>query len=333
MKIKKKRFAAILLVAPLALLAACSSAPKLALESNWFSNTGSNNVPDDFDETLEYAISFEKSTTALNGRFSMNYPKDGTYTVHFTSSATEDGKKTYVYETELKTEVEYYLDGASSGTMSEVVTTYVEFLDLANEMKPLKSWREVHGSAPLTSPSSPANTLDACYAKVDYRMEVVYDHEEEEATFTLTYLNTETANESEVTTIDIDGSGIFFDNEQLIPLLRAAELSTSMSMRTIDPTTRTLDKMTVKDGPTAVTLKQNVKMKADEEAREYDFNANEISISYKKQNSGATHKYTIAQRDLRDSNTYRNVCLKFEYPVIYSQGVLTYRLTAANFYN
>ena len=305
----------------------------MILEANWFSNTNTKIIPDDFEETLVYAISFEKSATALKGSFTMDYPNGGTYTTTFKSGATADGKKTYVYTTELKTEVEYTLNGVSSGTMSEVVTTYVEFLDIASELKPLSSWREVHATAPRTTPANPYATLDACYAKLNYKNEFVYDHDKGTVIFTKTNLAEGTTDEPEVSKISIGGKGIYFDNEQLIPLLRAAELASSMSMRSIDTTTGTLDRMTIIDGPNAVTLKQSFKLKSDEEAQERDFDAYQINIAYKKQNSGGTHKFTLAQPGNHDSNTYRNVCLKYEYPVIYSHGTLTYTLTAANFYN
>ena len=330
---KKIRIASLLLLAPLSLLAACATTPTLILEANWFNNTNTKIIPDDFEEILEYSISFEKSSTALKGSFKMDYPNGGTYTTTFKSGATADGKKTYVYTTELKTEVEYTLNGVSSGTMSEVVTTCVEFLDVASELKPLTSWREVHATAPRTTPSNPFATLQACYAKLDYKNEFVYDHDKGTVTFTQTDLTSDaTKKEPTVSTIKIGGKGIYFDNEQLIPLLRAAELATSMSMRSVDTTTGTLDRMTIKDGPTAVTLKQSVKLKSDEKAEEREFAAYQINLAYNKQNSGGTHKFTLARPGNHDSNTYRNVCLKYEYPVIYSHGILTYTLTSADFY-
>ena len=331
---KKKRFAALLLLAPLALLAACNSTPKLVLEANWFSNTSTKIIPDDFEETLEYAVSFEKSAAALNGRFSTDYPNGGTYTVKFSSGSTADGKKTYIYTTEEKIDVRYTLDGKSTELMTDVVTTRVEFLDVSNELKPLSSWREVHATAPLRNPTTPAATLDACYAKLDYKNEFTYDHEKSKATFVQTNLAAEDKTNNQTTkVIGIGGKGIFFDNEQMIPLLRAAELSSSMSIRTIDVQESAKCAMTIKNGPTAVTVTQKIKLKSDEEAVERNFNANEISLAYKKQNSGPTQKFTIVQRGSRDSNTFRNVCLKFEQPVMYSQGTLIYRLVSANFYN
>ena len=331
---KKKRFASLLLLAPLALLAACNSTPKLALEANWFSNTSTKIIPDDFEETLEYAVSFEKSAAALNGRFSVDYPNGGTYTVKFTSGSTADGKKTYIYTTEEKMDVRYTLDGKSTELMTDVVTTRVEFLDVSNDLKPLTSWREVHATVPLRNPTAPAATLDACYAKVDYKNVFTYDHEKSKATFVQTNLALEDKENNQTTTvIGIGGKGIFFDNEQLIPLLRAADLSSSMTIRTIDTQTSSKCAMTIKSGPSSVTVTQKVKLKSDEEAVERNFNANEISLAYKKQNSGPSQKFTIAQRGSRDSNTFRNVCLKFEQPIIYSQGTLIYRLVSANFYN
>lgn len=324
---KKKRFASILLVAPLMLFAACSSTPKLVLEANWFVNPSVSDILDDFEETLEYEVSFEKSASAANGRFTMDYPNGGTYSVKF-EDGTKDGKKTYVYSTELKMQVRYTLDGVSTELMEDVVTTRVEFLNIQNNLQPLSSTRTAKVTAPLASPTSAPDSLDVAYGKYNYCTEITYDVEKEEAEFKLTNL---ADGASETKTIDFDGSGMFFDNEQLIPVLRAAELSSSMSLRTLDPTTRTLEKISIKDGPTATTLKQSVKI-GDEEKKEYEFQASEISIAYNKQNAGATQKFIFAQRSNRNSNPYRNVLLKYEYPVIYSHGVLTYTLTTANFY-
>ena len=192
----------------------------------------------------------------------------------------------------------------------------------------------MHGTVPLSTPSSAPDKLENSYHKLDYRTEIVYDWEEETAAFTLIDLSSEATEANKSTQeIDVDESGLYFDNEQLFPLLRAAELSSSMVIYTVDPTTRTAEKVAVKDGPTATTLKQSVKFKTDEAAVERDFNVIELNLGYSKQNSGPTQKFTIVQRGARDHNAYRNVILKYEAPVIYSLGTLTYRLTSADFYD
>lgn len=331
---KKKRFASLLIVAPLALLAACSSTPSLVLGSNWFSNTGIRDIPEGFSETLEYAVTFEKSASAQNGRFSLDFPNGGNYKTTFKAGEVNN-QKTYVYETTLTMHAQYTLDGVSTSfDFDDVIKTHVEFLDVQNELRPLSSWREVHGTVPASTPSSAPDKLENAYYKLDYRTEIVYDWEEETAAFTLIDLASEATEANKSTQeIDVDESGLYFDNEQLFPLLRAAELSSSMVIYTVDPTTRTAEKVAVKDGPTATTLKQSVKFKTDEAAVERDFNVIELSLGYSKQNSGPAQKFTIVQRGARDHNAYRNVILKYEAPVIYSLGTLTYRLTSADFYD
>lgn len=322
---KKKRFASLLIVAPLALLSACSSTPGLALEANWLSNK-SKIPPDDFKETLEYAVTFEKSSSATD--FYLNYT-DGTYKTTFSSSSVE-GQKTYVYETELSIKVQYTLNGSSPIEFEDSVITRVEFLNTQSDLKPLSSMREVHATAPLASPTNPPASLEkgVAYGKYDYKIEIAYDNEDETAAFKITDLASDvTAENAETTKIDLDGKGLYFDNEQLIPVLRAAELSSSMSLRTLDPTTRTLEKIAVKSGPTQSTLNQTVKFKDSEKS---DFDVIEIGLSYDKQNSGGMQTFTFATDK---NNTYRSVLLKYEYPVIYSHGTMTYKLTAANFYN
>ena len=329
---KKKRFLSLLAVAPLALLAACSSTPGLVLEANWFSNTGTKNIPDDFEERLEYAVSFEKSAASEGGRFSLDYPEGGTYKVTF-SNGRVNGQKTFVYTTESSIKAKYTLDGVSTNFEEpETVKTRVEFLDVQNELRPLSSSREVHGTAPLCNPTDSPKTLASAYRVNSYKTEVVYKWEEETATFTRTYFADDTAGaKQETREIDVDCNGLFFDNEQLFPLLRAAELSSSMAIYTIDPTDKTKVKMSVKSGPSDATLKQSVSINGAE-AKEIDFNVTEIGLGYDKKNSGGTQTFTIAKRGARDSNTYRNVMLKYSYPVIYSHGTITYRLTTANFY-
>ena len=330
---KKKRIASLLLLAPLTLLAACSSQQAIVLEANWFSNTSTKNIPDGFEETLVYDVSFQKSVSAEQGRFTINYPNGGTYTTKFTSGTTDDKQKTYIYTTTLTMEVEYILDGVSSGLRKDTVTTYVEFLDTAHELRPLSSWREVHGSAPRMAPGSPGATLKDCYAEFEYKVETSYNYDKDKATVTLTNIGKEAADDDKLSnTVKLDGKGMYFDNEQLIPVLRAADLSSSMTLRTIDPSTRSLEKIAIKDGPKSISLTQSVKRKTDEKAEEETFKAIEIGISYDKQNSGGTQKFTIAKRDSRDNNKWRNVCLKYEYPVIYSHGTMTYRLISADFY-
>ena len=340
---KKKRILSLLVLAPLMLLGGCSTATTFGLSGNWFSNVSTKIIPADFEETLEYAVSYERSSSSLKGQFIVDY-QGGTYSVKFTGGATEDGQKTYVYTTELRMNVQYTLKDKAgtvlekSTVIEDVVSTRVEFLDTANELKPLKSTYEAHTTIPDATPSTPKATLAACYLKENYIREISYNHEEQKATFNLTYFTADgkkdnTKNNIENKKIKIKCKGLFFDNEQLIPMLRAAELSSSMAIYTIDPITRSLEKLSVKDGPTAVTLTQSVQLAADTEPVERTFNVHEIGIAYGKPNSGGTQTFTIVQRGVPDSNTYRNVCLKYSYPVINSHGTLTYTLTKANFYS
>lgn len=334
---KKKRFASLLIAAPLALLAACSSTPSLELNQNWFSNTGRKDIPEDFIETLEYDITFEKSDSALKGKFYADY-SNGTYKTTFRYDST-NGQTKYVYETELSIDVKFTLN-EKSADFHDTVTTHVEFLEAQNNLKPLSSWREVHEHAPETSPSSTPSSLEAGYKKYDYKTETVYDYDSYKANFTLTYLsvkkseNSEPKDDSESKQLKFKSKGLFVDNEQLFPTLRAAELSSSMAIYTIDPTTVTVNKLSIKDKPTDNdSWKQKVKLKGDETAVEHDFKVTTLGIAYNKKNSGGTHTFTLARRsDSADNNTLRNVVLEYSYPVINSHGTLTYKLVSADFY-
>lgn len=326
---KKKRLLSLLLAAPLALLAGCSSTPELSLEPNWFSNTGTESISSSFEETLVYAVSFEKSAAALNSDFYMDY-SNGTYKTKLVGS-TANNKNTYVYTTELTATVKFTL-GDQSFEHDDTVTTRVEFYSAADGLRPVSSTREAHIAAPITMPSSAPATLSEGYRICNYKVEINYDETLEKATYSNTDITSDAtaANKTEKE-IKVSGKGSFFDNEQMYLMLRATEFSSSMTFRTIDFTVDAVTKVKIADGPTAVTLKQAVKYKDDEEAVERDYDAYEIGLAYSKTNSGPTRTLTFAQRKNRDSNTHRNVMLKCEDPIGYSHGTLIYRLIEANF--
>ena len=338
---KKKRFASILLAAPLVLLAACSSTPSLELNQNWLYNTGLKDIPENFEETLEYAVSFEKSSSAVKGKFSMDYPEGGTYKTTFKSTSL-NGQKRYVYETELSVKVQYTL-GTETKSMDSSVTTYVEFLSVQDNLKPLSSWREAHGPVPVTEPYNPPSSIEKGYQQYDYRIEISYDYDTSKANFKRIYLNPakseneseseEPENNTESKQIKLKSKAFIFDNEQLIPALRAMDLSSSPSFYSIDFQTNSLDKISTQGKPTNVdSWKQTVKV-GDEEAKEQEFKATTINIAYNKKKRGGIQTFTLARRDSADHDRFRNVVLEYSYPVTYSHGTVTYKLVSANFYN
>ena len=326
---KRKYFvasAALLLTAPLALLSACASTPELTLSSNWFSDTSTKSIPPDFEETLEYSVSFEKSADAESGNFRMEYPNGGTYTTTL-KAGDKNGTKIYVYTTTLKAEVRYSL-GNESAEFPETVTTQVEFLDISNRLRPLSSTRTVDASAPLYAPTAKPASLNDAFNRYHYETVINYNDDLSKAEYTIKDLSTDKTDKYD---IKLNGKGSFFDNEQILLLFRAAELNKSMTFRTLDPTTRTVEKIVVKEGPSAVTVKKSVKL-GDSEAVEREINANTLSIAYNKANAGATQTLTYAQRGDPLHNEFRNVLLTYSYPVIYSHGTMTYQLVSANFY-
>lgn len=319
---KKKRYLSLLLAAPLLLLAGCSTTPELPLEPNWFSNTGTEPISSTFEETLVYAVSFEKSAAALDSDFYMNY-SDASYKTKLVGS-TANNKNTYVYTTELTAKVTFTLNNESF-EHNDSVTTRVEFYSAADGLRPISSTREAHVTVPRTKPDHAPSTLSEGYKVCDYKVEISYDEALEKAIYTNTGAN---ITEKEM---KISGKGSFFDNEQIYLMLRATEFSSAMTFRTIDFPANAVATMKIANGPTAVTLKQAVKYKDDEEAVERDYDAYQIGLAYSKTNSGTTRTLTFAQRKNRDSNTHRNVMLKCEDPIVYSHGTLIYRLIEANF--
>lgn len=330
---KKKFLIFPFVVAPLLLFTACNTTQSVVLEANWFADTTRKGVPENFSERLEYAISFEKSVSE-GGRFFVDY-SEGTYKTELRTGMAE-GKMAFIYSTELRINAQYTLDGKSSEKTEDVVTSEVAFLGVQDELKPIYARREANVTAPLSTafPGKSVTSVDQAYLKYRKKTETVYDYANNQATYSVYNLESEeTATKPEVKKFNLGVKGLYFDNEMLFPLLRAATLSSSTVLYVIDAETGTMEKVSVKEGPAQTTLAQSVKFFGDEAATERNFNASEFSLGFAKTNSGGSQKFTIANRTHAENNVNRNVVLKYSYPVIFSHGTLSYRLISATFGN
>lgn len=343
---KKRNFAGLLVLAPLVLLTACTSTPELSFESNWLSYTTQQTVPatnaGEAIETLKYNVSFTRYDSALNAPFKVHY-SDGTYTASlYSTPVTVDGKDetAYLYRTELKIKVSFTLNENRSDTYEDTVRSETVFLNVRQNLKPISSTRTVDSHVPLYSPSSkPSALLDdkgngVAFGHYNYTTETDYT-ETNKAKIKYTNLLLTQAEEGEQAdnvsehTVSTKGKGSYYDNEQILFLLRGVELSSALSFRSIDPTTRTVDKVKIADGPTAV--QEACKFTEGGTVTEAAIDAYEISLAYSKSNAGASQKCVYAKKVSSDGNRYRNALLRYEQPVMYSHGTLTYTLAEAKF--
>lgn len=326
---KKIRLAGLLLLAPLTLLSACSGGTPLSFTANWYRNTALGGSVNDTLEELTYEVSF---TPAENdSSFSVEYDT-GTYTTRLINAniALSDGstKEGYIYTTELTISGRYRLGSEVSEDFSDRVSSSVSFLPVTDGLKPVKSEKEVLSTSPIVSLPE---TLDGAFETYHYTYDVSYDAALTTATAVYTDLNAETP-APETREYAIDGTTTYLDNEQILFALRGLSLSSVATFRTVNSVMGIVTEVstgTSTTGPTS--LKESVDFTIDGTAVKTEIDAVQVPIIYQSTPSGQQQDLVYAATTDTNNNTYRNVLLRMEVPVLQSLGTLVYRLKEAAF--
>ncbi|PWM53289.1 MAG: hypothetical protein DBX60_02695 [Bacillota bacterium] len=326
---KKIRLAGLLLLAPLTLLSACSGGTPLSFTANWYRNTALGGSVNDTLEELTYEVSF---TPAENdSSFSVEYDT-GTYTTRLINAniALSDGstKEGYIYTTELTISGRYRLGSEVSEDFSDRVSSSVSFLPVTDGLKPVKSEKEVLSTSPIVSLPE---TLEGAIETYHYTYDVSYDAALTTATAVYTDLNAETP-APETREYAIDGTTTYLDNEQILFALRGLSLSSVATFRTVNSVMGIVTEVstgTSTTGPTS--LKESVDFTMDGTAVKTEIDAVQVPIIYQSTPSGQQQDLVYAATTDTNNNTYRNVLLRMEVPVLQSLGTLVYRLKEAAF--
>lgn len=326
---KKIRLAGLLLLAPLTLLSACSGGTPLSFTANWYRNTALGGSVNDTLEELTYEVSF---TPAENdSSFSVEYDT-GTYTTRLINAniALSDGstKEGYIYTTELTISGRYRLGSEVSEDFSDRVSSSVSFLPVTDGLKPVKSEKEVLSTSPIVSLPE---TLEGAIETYHYTYAVSYDAALTTATAVYTDLNAETP-APETREYAIDGTTTYLDNEQILFALRGLSLSSVATFRTVNSVMGIVTEVstgTSTTGPTS--LKESVDFTMDGTAVKTEIDAVQVPIIYQSTPSGQQQDLVYAATTDTNNNTYRNVLLRMEVPVLQSLGTLVYRLKEAAF--
>lgn len=326
---KKIRLAGLLLLAPLTLLSACSGGTPLSFTANWYRNTALGGSVNDTLEELTYEVSF---TPAENdSSFSVEYDT-GSYTTRLINAniALSDGstKEGYIYTTELTISGRYRLGSEVSEDFSDRVSSSVSFLPVTDGLKPVKSEKEVLSTSPLLSLPE---TLEGAIETYHYTYDVSYDAALTTATAVYTDLNAETP-APETREYAIDGTTTYLDNEQILFALRGLSLSSVATFRTVNSVMGIVTEVstgTSTTGPTS--LKESVDFTMDGTAVKTEIDAVQVPIIYQSTPSGQQQNLVYAATTDTNNNTYRNVLLRMEVPVLQSLGTLVYRLKEAVF--
>ncbi len=331
---KKSRLAPFILLAPLTMLCACGGLTPLTFEANWYANTANKENITGTHEQLEYEVTFE----GVSGEFTLSYDK-GTYQTELIDSNSitlSDGtvKTGYVYTTELNLTGRYSLNGTAGEDFHDRYVSTVEFLHAGDGLKPVRSRVEAHATAPRSSLPS---DIETALVVSDYTVVTEYKADLTGAKVTLTGTQkTGTAealdigNEKE---INIDNNGTYLDNEQILFALRGVNLATASTLRSYDWVEGVIRSISV-GSATAADYTPHENLTLNGTARTEAIPAYTVSFAYNGgTNTGATRSLTYARTASADANTFRNVLLAMDVPVMQNLGTIHYKLVKAEFAN
>ena len=335
---KKIRLAGLMLLAPLTLLCACSGGVPLSFAANWNRNTADSSVSNTREE-LVYEVTFTPSETPA-GTLTAEYD-EGTYTTLLENKnlTLSDGssQEGYVYTTKLTISGRFRLGSEVSETFTDTVTSTVSFLSASQRLKPVKSEKEVVSTSPVaSSPSS----LENAFTTYHYTYDVSYDAGLTTATAVYTDLTEYKTEEGETVRrdpetreYDITGDPTYLDNEQILFALRGLNLSSAAAtFRTINQVMGIVAEVsTSANSSAASSVKENVDFTMNGEAVKQEIDAVEVPLTYLTTPSGQSQTLVYAATTDANSNTYRNVLLRMEVPVLQSLGTLVYTLKEAAF--
>ncbi len=329
---KLRRIAGLAAAAPLVLLAACGGTPATPLSANWYRNTEISSNLSGTEESLVYSVTFlpdkEVDPTISSEGLRMSYDT-GEYTVRLNDesipweSGTPQG---YHLHSELTMTGRVALDGTAGEDFHDSVVSDVWFLSVAEQLRPVRSEKTVVSTLPMMGEK------DVASSTYTYRYRYIATYEQDLSKSYVVY--DDLSREDDDLTpkeIKLGKSGLFFDNEQILFVIRGIDLNSSFSFRTVNPVSRKEVKLTA-GTPTAMTITGaafTVNGAALPEGTEVK--ANTCSISYDIANPGSPQELTYAAVTSPTDNAYRSVLLTMETAVYNSYGTLQYALKQAVF--
>lgn len=314
---KMKKIAPIVALAlATSLLSGCSTAQKTSFYHYWNYNV---QVMEPIHEELEYAVTFEKGS---NYGYELAY--EGTYKTALQSKTTPDGY-IYVYKTELNVDVTYTL-GEESTTLTDYVTTEVEFYPMENGLKPISSKKSVKSSSPATAN---VTKLESCYKLYEYDVATTYEGKGGKV---ILRQKDNTTGEYQTTeqNFTIDNENLsYLDNEQLLLSLRAMPASLSSArLLAYSPFTASVQKVAVGVGE---STESEFEFTKNGELVKQTIPYRTVQMQLDEKNPGFAQTAWIAKTTSTNANTNRNVMLRLQTPLYQGLGTLIYTLTSANY--
>lgn len=331
---KKKLLAAACVLVPVCLLCACGGTVSVPVTAYWYkdSSTGNNMLGEHREEKLTYTVTFAPSTSTTG--LTLSY-QTGEYTTYLSAtSKDEDGNAfedtVYRYETELSIRGAYSVDGVKGDDFADNVKSVVYFKGIGNSLRPIKSVKTVHCHAP----NNDYKSKDDCSTLYDYTYAAQYDADGEKATITYTQ-NAPTDKEGAPLaptekSVSIKNPTNYYDNEQLLFVLRGMSMDAAFSLKTINPLSDQVEAVKTTEAPAAIR-EASFALDMGTETKTHDIDAYRFTLQYDTSTPGMGQMFTYAKVTDKSNNTYRNVLLRMSVPVIGNLGTLNYTLVSASF--
>ena len=325
---KKKPFAALLLLVPLTALCACGSTATVPVKANWYRSPQQKGILSTTDERLEYDVTFESTG---NSDYSLAYDT-GKYTTALTAEkvtySSGETELSYHLHTELSITGRYTVHGETGEDFSDSVISDVWFLDVETHLRPVKSEKQVKCTLPQNSPA----TLEDAYKTYEYTYSVEYDTALRNAE--IGYTQTAPEEKSYEKTVSISDNTNFFDNEQILFMMRGLTLTSTVSFSTINPLNDSQTTgVAIATAPERTAL-SDYKFVMDGAEVTKSIDAYKFGLSYQNSNPGREQTFVYAADTYSEGkNQYCNVMLKMSVPVLYNLGTLNYSLVSADFTN
>ena len=328
----KKSLAALALLFPLAAAVACNGAVTgTPLVPNWYSNTTVTNISET-KETLTYAVTFAPET--ISEGVSLSYD-EGTYTILFEDVTNTPelglegipvGFHGYHLHSELNVTGRFAYNGTKGEDFTDTVLSDVWFMGVSDSLRPIRSEKKVQSHTPNVSATSEKDAG----LKYDYTYTVSYNDELTEAK-TVFKDNQATDPEAAVTekTVKIKNGNTFFDNEQLLLVLRALDTTAAIRISTINPV-KGIEESVASSG-TPVVDNREVSFEMNGAPSPESLDAYSVSVGYQGAHSGMSQTIVFAKKTSDTDNTYRCVPLSMSVPALQSLGSLRYTLKKATF--
>ena len=323
---KKRSFACLALALPVLAFAGCASAvSRLTLSANWYAMPNITTNITGTEESLLYTVTFES-----DGRedFSADYD-EGSYAVRLTNTeiTLADGSKAQGYRltSELTITGRFTVNGETGEDFTDTVTSEALFLDVSHELQPVKSVKHVVTHSPVTT--TPDSIDEACVA-YEYTYTAAYDNDLTTADITVEYAQPEDMTDVQ-RTIKLSGDGSYLDNEVILFAMRGVSTADVSAFRTVNPVTLAQMSCSMSAAPALSTATMTFSVNGTSQER--TMNTYAFSLGYTGSNAGQPQSLTYAAKAAEGENTYRNVLLQMDVPMLQSLGTFRYRLAEAVF--